>query len=256
MLALVATARSLKSPDMSLPRLIEPEWLDELPPTDPRAVRSRADLRRVNIIMNNAGILQDCLGKYWTGAAPKIITELGAGDGTFMLALARRFAHKWRSVKVRLIDRQSSMSASTEQAFQDLGWTAEYITADVFAWMVLAQARTDIIICNLFLHHLQPQSLESLLILCAQKSILFTACEPARTRLALYGSHMLGVIGCNYVTRHDAVASVHAGFQQYELSHSWPQSTTGVRSWQLHEHDKGLFNHVFVAQQAAKLSRA
>ena len=38
-------------------RVLEPEWLDELPPQDPRAVRSRADLRRVNWLMGNARLI-------------------------------------------------------------------------------------------------------------------------------------------------------------------------------------------------------
>jgi hypothetical protein len=33
---------------MSLPRRVDPEWLDELPQADPRAVWSRRDLKRIN----------------------------------------------------------------------------------------------------------------------------------------------------------------------------------------------------------------
>ena len=42
-------------------RRLEREWLDELPADDPRARRSRADLRRINAIMGNARIVASAL---------------------------------------------------------------------------------------------------------------------------------------------------------------------------------------------------
>ena len=77
---------------MSLARAIESEWLDELPPDDPRALRSRRDIRRLNLIMGHAGILRRQLLKHHP--RPATIVELGAGDGTFMLALARQTGHR------------------------------------------------------------------------------------------------------------------------------------------------------------------
>ena len=38
-------------------RIVQPELLDALPPDDPRAVRSRRDLRRVNAWMRNHTIM-------------------------------------------------------------------------------------------------------------------------------------------------------------------------------------------------------
>src|SRR5262245_27301775 len=38
-------------------RRVEPEWLDGLPATDPGAIRSRRDLRRLNRIMGHVGIV-------------------------------------------------------------------------------------------------------------------------------------------------------------------------------------------------------
>jgi len=238
----------LSLPMMELPRLIEPEWLDELPPADPRAQRSRQDLRRLNFIMGNVGILQRRLDQYWTFDRPRddpiIIAELGAGDGTFMLALARRMSPKWASVKVFLVDRQPSVSEQTRLALQELDWAVECVTADVFDWLSGGDAGVDVMICNLFLHHFHPQPLAALLTMCAQRSTLFLACEPVRSRMALCGSHLLGVIGCNDVTRHDAILSVRAGFRQHELTDTWPDK----HLWLLKEHSVGLFSHAFVAQ--------
>ena len=44
-------------------RIVEPELLDTLSPADPRAIRSRRDLRRVNAWMRNPVIMADALEK-------------------------------------------------------------------------------------------------------------------------------------------------------------------------------------------------
>jgi hypothetical protein len=53
------------------------------------------------------------------------------------------------------------------------------------------------------------------------------------------------MIGCNDVTRHDAIVSVRAGFKNRELSELWPAGG----AWILHEHAYGLFSHYFVARR-------
>ena len=79
----------------------------------------------------------------------------------------------------------------------------------------------------------------------ARTAPLFVACEPRRAPLALAGSRMLWAIGCNDVSRHDAVVSVHAGFTGTELSALWPERA----GWRLHEQAAGLFSHCFVARR-------
>ena len=76
----------------------------------------------------------------------------------------------------------------------------------------------------------------------------FFACEPRRARLALVGSHLIGVIGANSVTREDAVLSVHAGFQGKELSALWPGEPG---QWDVKEYSAGLFSHCFCAERNA-----
>jgi hypothetical protein len=56
---------------------------------------------------------------------------------------------------------------------------------------------------------------------------------------------MLGLIGANAVTRHDAAVSVRAGFQGGELSALWPADPR----WRLRECRAGLFSHLFLAQR-------
>ena len=105
----------------------------------------------------------------------------------------------------------------------------------------------DVMLANLFLHHFKDEPLRALLQLAADRTALFLACEPRRSPLALAASCMLGCIGCNAVTRCDAVASVHAGFEGAELSALWPTQN----GWRLSERNAGMFSHCFVARREA-----
>lgn len=221
-------------------RRVDPEWLDELPPDDPQAIGSRRDLQRLNWMMGHAGILARSLAQ--SKGAPRTLVELGAGDGTFLLRVARRL--HWRDVRVTLVDRQPLLSAGTRDGFRRLGWTVGAVEADVFDWLRKARpGAAEVIVANLFLHHFAAGKLANLLALAASRARLFAACEPRRGGLALTSARLLGLIGCNAVTRHDAVVSVRAGFAGRELSTLWP--TAG--GWRTSERPAGLFSHAFSA---------
>src|SRR5262245_45704300 len=79
-------------------RLLEPELLDELAAEHPEAMGSRRDLRRVNSLMGHAAIATRALLEAFPGAPPRSLLEIGAGDGTFLLGVARRLAPRWRRV--------------------------------------------------------------------------------------------------------------------------------------------------------------
>ena len=230
---------------MTLPRSLEPEWLDELPPDDSRAIRSRRDLKRINGWMLQTRIMARLFQKY-RSQPPKRIVELGSGDGSFMLGVARRLASRWRGVSLVFLDRQNIVSEATREQFRALGWQAESVTADVFDFLGAQNADTaDLICANLFLHHFSNTQLARLFAAAAEQAPLFVACEPRRSSSALIASHMLFAIGCNDVSRHDAVVSVRAGFSDGELSALWP---AGGR-WSLAEHAASPLTHCFVAQR-------
>jgi hypothetical protein len=204
-------------------RVVEPEWLDELPAADPRAARSRRDLVRINALMGNARIVARALGR---SAAPSSIAEIGAGDGAFMRALLPRLDPAPR--EVHLVDKQAGEGI---------------IAMDVFDWLARGP-QVDAIVANLFLHHFEPPALARLLSLVAGRTRFFVACEPRRSAFALTGARLLGLIGCNDVSRHDAVVSVRAGFAETEISALWPKDT----GWTCEERATGLFSHLFVAR--------
>jgi len=219
-------------------RVLTPEILDFLSPDDPRAIRSRRDLVRINAVMRQGPIMAKLLGDF---PAPELLVDLGGGDGRFLLGVARRLAKRWQGVTVVIADRTPIVSAETRAGFAQMGWRCESLTGDVFA--TLPSIKPDIVTANLFLHHLETPALAQLFALAASRAQGFVACEPRRSAFALLGAKLVGVLGANEVTRHDAVASVAAGFRGTELSALWP----GGRGWRLRERGAFPFTHAFTA---------
>jgi len=85
-----------------------------------------------------------------------------AGDGNFLLRLAKKLSAHWRDVNVRLLDRQNNFSPETLASFAALEWRAETIVADVTRWTPPAD-RDAVIVANLFLHHFEDSQLSGLL---------------------------------------------------------------------------------------------
>jgi hypothetical protein len=227
-------------------RAIEPELLDELPSTDARALHSRRDLRTINKIMRNAGIVARALrSQPELLSPPTSFVELGAGDGTFALEVIRRLGHSTARRRLVLVDRQPCVHDQTRAAFEALSWDAEIVQSDVFEWLERgALYAADVTLANLFLHHFDDQRLSALLRAAARHTRCFVACEPLRSYTALSAATMLPLIGCNRVTLHDARISVRAGFRDRELSSLWPADN----GWRLLERRAGLFTHNFVAR--------
>lgn len=233
-------------------RVVRREILDDLPPGDARAIRSRRDLQRVNRVMGSCGILVRALRKGLTSAAqhPQLrILELGAGDGTLALRIATRLATSWPVAELTLLDRQDLVSEATGTAFARLRWTLRPLTADVLDWARAPTQRHpadrwDVILANLFLHHFREDGLRELLSAVSNRCNIFVACEPRRSLPALIGSQLSYALGVSADTRHDAIVSVQAGFRGDELSRLWPASRT---HWSVTESPAGLFSHLFAA---------
>ena len=270
-------------------RVVAAEALDHLAADDPAALRSRRDLRRVHQAMGTRRILLRAIRAtqmYRQRAGPLRVLELGAGDGTLMLGVAQALAGAWPNVELRLLDRQDLVQPPTLAGFAVCGWTAKPLVADVLDWAGLpggastpaidevppaATPDWDLIIANLFLHHFDAALLARLLAAAATRSRCFVACEPRRAGVALVGSHLVGLLGANAVTRADAVLSVHAGFRGQEISALWPASVAlaggpggtggpggsdGSAGWTLAEHPAGLFSHCFRAERQVNAGSA
>ncbi|MDP3135730.1 MAG: class I SAM-dependent methyltransferase [Burkholderiaceae bacterium] len=244
-------------------RVVTAEMLDHLSPSDPAAIRSRRDLVRVHRAMRTRSIVSqgwqsvvspDC------ASTPLRILEIGAGDGTLLLGVAQSLAPQWPRVHLTLLDRVDIVEPSTLAAYAELGWITHVLVADVLEWAARPEEDSyspdsgsacphwDLVSTALFLHHFAGDQLELLLAAIASRSDRFFACEPMRSWLPLAGSHMVGAIGANAVTREDAVLSVRAGFRAHEITARWPLSGN---AWHTHEFAAGLFSHCFSARRNA-----
>jgi precorrin-6B methylase 2 len=228
------------------PRVLEPEWLDELPPGDVRAIRSRADLRRVNALMGNSRYIARVLKRNLPPQEALAMADLGAGDGALSLAVARRLRRP--QVRLTLVDRAPVVHGVTLENLAALGWHARIAAADVFDFLSQPGEPLDAVFVNLFLHHFDDRRLAELLRLVAARTRLVVACEPRRSALAIAGCRLMWAIGCNDVTRHDAIVSVRAGFSGDELSALWPEKA----GWRLEERPAFAFSHLFLACAATR----
>ena len=243
---------------MTMARVVVAELLDHLAEDDPAAMRSRRDLQRVHRVMGTRSIVRRALTHMTAdrvGTGPLRVLELGAGDGSLMLDVARSVTPSWqlvektKKVEITLLDRQSLIGSGTIARYAKLGWSARAQVTDVLDWAADSadsQPRWDVIVANLFMHHFDSAQLSVLLGAIASKTDRFVACEPSRDWLALTGSRLIGAIGANAVTREDAVLSVRAGFCADELSALWP---AGGINWHLQEYSAGLFSHCFCAKR-------
>ncbi len=242
---------------MTLHRLVAAEALDHLAPQDPAAQRSRRDLVRIHRAMGTRSITArgwQALVPTPRSRAPLKILELGAGDGTLLLGVARALVPAWPQVALTLLDRQALVSPATRAGYAAMGWSTTVEVTDALDWAARVTHRHtgagapawDLITTSLFLHHFEGPALAALLAGVAASGQRFFACEPHRGWLAQAGSHLVGALGANAVTRQDAVLSVAAGFRGTELTQRWRAAHT---AWQCREVGAGLFSHCFSAQR-------
>lgn len=240
-------------------RRVSPEALDDMTPHDTAAVASRRDLQRIHKVMGSATITQQALQKMTVITPhnrPLRVLELGAGDGSLMLAVARSLWPIWPSVQISLLDRVPLLCDDTKRRYAAMGWAASGHIQDALEWARQPEPtvrwgssdalRFDVIVSHLFLHHFEAAELATLLRAAARRCDHFFACEPRRAPLAWAASHLVGALGANAVTRGDAVLSVRAGFRATELSGAWDAVAPG---WTLQESQAGWFSHRFVAER-------
>lgn len=247
---------------MTMVRTVLPELLDELSISDPRAKRSRRDLKRLHKLMGTRAILLAALRKMSlrnsgsSSSLPLEVLEIGAGDGSLMLGVARALKGQLQPISLTLLDQYNLLEQSTKIGYANAGWNVTTNVCDILNWakhehdlgLTSSKKHWDLIVCNLFLHHFEESELRLVLNAVSARTNYFFACEPHRTWLALTGSLMVSLMGANAVTRQDAVLSVRAGFSKSELSATWQEF---ANDWILEEYPAGLFSHCFCASKNA-----
>jgi SAM-dependent methyltransferase len=234
-------------------RCVTPERLDYLPTDDPLALRSRRDLQRVHRAMRSLSILKSAVAKLSLAAQPRLILELGAGDGTLLLRLAGALRPRWTGVELTLLDRQDLLSPGVREAFKQLDWRVRVMRVDALEWAQSPlQQHYDLCVSTLFLHHFENERLRILLAGVARRVDALIACEPRRNGIARIGSRLIGLLGANEVTREDGIKSVAAGFLGAELTQAWPQMNG---DWRFDEYMAWPFTHCFLAAHAGRACR-
>jgi SAM-dependent methyltransferase len=195
-------------------RVITPEILDSLDPTDPRAIRSRADLRLIDWYLGNTRWLLRQL-KAQSPALNRIL-DVGAGEGRLCCKI-----HE--SLPLASV---TGLDLITRP--QHLPNKIHWIQGDFF--QNLREIDADACVGSLILHHFSNETLRELgQQLQSYRVIAF--CEPLRSCVPLILSG-LSSFAMSEVTRHDMPASIRAGFRRGELA-----SLLGLdpRSWKIRE---------------------
>jgi hypothetical protein len=230
-------------------RFITSEWLDALPASDPRAVQSRNDLCRLNKLMGHPSLLARELARLEASMNIGSVIDLGSGDGRLLLAVARCLRRtRGRHINVILVDRSPSINPEVVKGFTELGWAVRQEVRDALVFVAgWPNDGCTVVVSNLFLHHCSSEALRQIFVEVSYRANAVVALEPRRSAFSLLFSRLVGLIGCNAVTRHDAVVSVRAGFNGTELSALWPEGN----GWQLSESHPRPFTHLFAAQRLA-----
>lgn len=183
-----------------MPRTIQAELLDSLPPQHPDALHNRRDLRLTNRLMGNHRWIEQTLAAR-TSPAERIL-EIGAGEGE---QARRLWARGFRVDALDLWPRPADWPAA-------LAWHQ----ADLQRFT--AYERYRIIVGNLIFHQFTNDQLAALGAKLRSSARMIVACEPVRRRFSQLGYGVLGrLCGVNRVSLHDAHVSIAGGFQADEL---------------------------------------
>jgi len=185
---------------MAIGRVVRPELLDDLPPNDPEALRSRRDLRVINALMGNFGWIRSRLQEFAPLAKAGVV-EIGAGEGRLCRYLHGAFPTLPLS-GLDLVPRPADLPPG-------IGWEQ----GDLF--LSLPSSEASALVGGMIVHHFSEEGLTRLAPL-LERFRLVCLCEPWRSAWPLaLGKAMLPFVGP--VTKHDMPTSIEAGFRPGEL---------------------------------------
>ena len=183
-----------------MPRQLQSELLDTLPPDHPDALHSRRDLRLINLVMGNHRWIVRTVHRLLRDG--ERVLEIGAGTGELVLRLA---------ASGRLV-------AGLDFSPRPTDWPREREWHHANLLTFAGYARFEAVIGNLIFHHFSPTELAALGRTLGESVRVIVACEPARQKISqrLF-AFIAPLFRASHVTRHDARVSIAAGFRADEL---------------------------------------
>ena len=199
-------------------RLLVPELLDSMDAADPRAIRSRLDLRFINAFLGNERWIRSMLCEHSVDIHS--LLELGAGKGHLLKHLHR--------ILPEAILTGLDLRACPEGLPSSIRWIRGNFLE------TLTDGKADACIGNLILHHFDSEALRTLGSKLQEFRLLLFS-EPLRKALPMRLARMVLPLA-GEVTRHDMPASIRAGFLKGELP-----SLLGLdpARWNVKEYESG-----------------
>ncbi len=210
-------------------RVLESELMDS-PDLDADSHRhALSGLRRVNLLSGTGSKLARAILRFTKESdQPLKILDLACGSGDVSISVARTLAQAGRSAHVTGWDRSPvAVAVAQEQSDQlrhrDLSasmrgnWSADFLQRDVLE--LDGTFSFDVVMCTLFLHHLDKETAQQVLLRMHAASKQLTIIDDLRrTWLGL----RLAQIGCQLLTRShivhvDGPMSVRAAFTEREV---------------------------------------
>jgi 2-polyprenyl-3-methyl-5-hydroxy-6-metoxy-1,4-benzoquinol methylase len=223
-------------------RVREAEVMDD--PTLDRREHERAlvALSRVNRVSGTAGRVTRVLSRIPGGRAPRVL-DVGCGGGDVLIRVARWAAREGRPVELVGLDRSAVALEHARRGAGRAGVDVAFVEADAVA--AFPPGPWDLVVINLFLHHLPDADVVALLQEVRRNAHRLLAQDlergPVGYLTAWFGMRLLSRSRVGHV---DGPLSVRAGFRPRELlalarragldaarvRRSWPSRL--VLSWQ------------------------
>ena len=146
------------------------------------------------------------------------VLDVASGSADMPLAIARWADRAGVGARIVASDIRPQIVAIARRQIEDAGLSS--VTVERLDALALSYApgSFDVVLCTLALHHFEPESAIALLRSMARVGRQVFVFDVARSRLAYAGAVLLTqALRMNYMTRHDAPASVRRAYSAAEL---------------------------------------
>jgi SAM-dependent methyltransferase len=225
---------------MALPRLDQPEWLDQGRGSDRDVAANLEEMWRINLRLGGLGALTRHLyPRVMAADGPVTLLDLGTGSAHVPLAIARWARSTGRPLRICGVDWAGRHLAVARRAVarRKVNGQAKVslLQADA-SRLPVAPSGVDFVVSSLFLHHFAPGPAIDLLrsaSAIARRSLIMS--DLVRGRLPWLAFKLLQPIFARQaLTRHDGALSIRRAYTPAELREL--AAAAGLRGARVYEH--------------------